>query len=115
MPRTTIRTCAQPGCPQLTHGTTRCPTHQPAPWHGSTHNQNRRGTGWTEQRDAQRVLRAAHYQCATCGQPATEVDHVVPYSQGGLDTPANKQALCRSCHARKTAREAQAGRHPPGT
>lgn len=32
--------------------------------------------------------------------PATDVDHIVPISQGGakLD-PANFRALCRSCHS----------------
>ena len=37
---------------------------------------------------------------------ATEVDHIVPLAQGGerLDE-GNLQAICRSCHAKKTARE----------
>jgi 5-methylcytosine-specific restriction protein A len=32
------------------------------------------------------------------------VDHIVPRSAGGADTPGNLQPLCRPCHSRKTAR-----------
>lgn len=43
--------------------------------------------------------------CARCGQPAREVDHVVPLADGGTDHPANYQSLCHTCHAIKTAME----------
>jgi len=36
---------------------------------------------------------------------ATEVDHIVPLSQGGPDEWDNLQGLCHDCHAAKTARE----------
>lgn len=36
---------------------------------------------------------------------ATEVDHIKPKSQGGRDEWENLQALCKSCHSRKTAAE----------
>jgi 5-methylcytosine-specific restriction endonuclease McrA len=45
---------------------------------------------------------------ADCLFYATEVDHVVPVSQGGSDADSNLQAACARCHARKTGREAQA-------
>ncbi len=45
-----------------------------------------------------------------CIGHATEVDHVIPAAQGGTDAPANLQAACRPCHARKTAKEAAAAR-----
>jgi HNH endonuclease/Helix-turn-helix domain len=38
-------------------------------------------------------------------EPATDVDHIVARSRGGSDEPSNLQALCASCHARKTASE----------
>lgn len=36
-----------------------------------------------------------------------EVDHIVPLSEGGADTPANMQLLTESAHHRKTASEAK--------
>lgn len=35
----------------------------------------------------------------------TEVDHIVPLSQGGDNTIENLQALCVACHRKKTAGE----------
>lgn len=36
---------------------------------------------------------------------ATDVDHIMPKSQGGTDDWSNLQALCKSHHSEKTARE----------
>lgn len=41
-------------------------------------------------------------RCRLCGAPATEVDHVVAGDDHSL---ANLRALCRRCHARKSATE----------
>ena len=41
---------------------------------------------------------------------ATEVDHIVPKSAGGTDAMDNLQALCKSCHSRKTAKEGRWGK-----
>lgn len=42
---------------------------------------------------------------------ATEVDHIIPLSQGGTDDDANLMAIAGyPCHARKTARESAASR-----
>lgn len=40
-----------------------------------------------------------------CPAWATDVDHVVPMSRGGADSPENYQSLCHSHHASKTALE----------
>lgn len=40
-----------------------------------------------------------------CGAEATDVDHVVPASQGGTDDLDNLQSLCRWHHRRKTGHE----------
>jgi 5-methylcytosine-specific restriction protein A len=37
--------------------------------------------------------------------PATEVDHIIPIRAGGTNQFENLQALCKSCHSRKTVRE----------
>ncbi|WP_288813440.1 HNH endonuclease signature motif containing protein [uncultured Corynebacterium sp.] len=39
-----------------------------------------------------------------CDVPAVncDIDHRIPFDQGGLTTPANLHALCRKCHNRKT-------------
>ncbi|WOI78727.1 HNH endonuclease signature motif containing protein [Pseudomonas aeruginosa] len=42
---------------------------------------------------------------------ATEVDHIIPLSQGGTDDDSNLMAIAGyPCHARKTARESAASR-----
>jgi 5-methylcytosine-specific restriction enzyme A len=37
--------------------------------------------------------------------PATDVDHIIAKRNGGRDTFENFQALCHSCHSRKTNQE----------
>jgi 5-methylcytosine-specific restriction protein A len=39
---------------------------------------------------------------------ATQVDHIVPLSQGGTDVSENLQSICDDCHDAKSAREAGA-------
>lgn len=58
----------------------------------------------------------AHPLCADCGEvglvvEATEVDHVVPHrgDPALMWDRSNWQALCKSCHSRKTAREVWGG------
>jgi 5-methylcytosine-specific restriction protein A len=44
-----------------------------------------------------------------CWNEATEVDHIIPKSQGGTDELDNLQSLCKGCHSRKTAKEGRWG------
>ena len=37
--------------------------------------------------------------------PSTQVDHIVPKSEGGPDTFANLQGLCATHHSQKTGRD----------
>lgn len=39
--------------------------------------------------------------CAYCNSPATDLDHVIPLSRGGLDEPLNVVPACRSCNCSK--------------
>jgi 5-methylcytosine-specific restriction protein A len=42
---------------------------------------------------------------------ATDVDHILPLTHGGSNTWDNLQALCTSCHSRKTASEGKGRGH----
>lgn len=50
------------------------------------------------------ILIIQDFKCASCGCDADsfEFDHVVPFSAGGNTSLENLQALCRTCHNKKT-------------
>jgi 5-methylcytosine-specific restriction endonuclease McrA len=49
-------------------------------------------------------------RCSHCGtSERIEIDHILPLSWDGEDTPANLQPLCHRCHAAKTKFERQVG------
>jgi 5-methylcytosine-specific restriction protein A len=60
-----------------------------------------------------------HPVCGACSErggliPARVVDHLVPVKDGGARyLTSNLQALCVSCHNRKTARESAGRRASP--
>lgn len=64
------------------------------------------------QRQRMRVYLAQEGKCKACGvllsTSAFELDHVQPLHLGGEVTDGNTQALCKACHAAKTASEATA-------
>lgn len=67
-----------------------------------------RGRRW--ERTRRLVLERDGWRCQGCGRSGwLEVDHIRPLSRGGdhFDL-GNLQALCKSCHSRKTARERRA-------
>lgn len=102
--------CIAPGCRVLLpRGTTRCEAHAVK---RATEIYERRGTtnastyGADWRRLRARFL-AAHPYCACCGVEAKHVDHVVSAREAPhrrLDA-TNLQALCASCHSKKTALE----------
>ncbi len=57
---------------------------------------------WKKQR--LRVLARDGWTCTYCGEPATEVDHVIPRKVGGGHDMDNLVASCRACNLRKGAR-----------
>ena len=55
------------------------------------------------ERAARRCESAAFMAWGRCGSPATEVDHVFPWSRGGPTVESNGQALCRGHNRSKGA------------
>ncbi|MFF1593110.1 HNH endonuclease [Streptomyces sp. NPDC058286] len=47
------------------------------------------------------VLEANKGNCAYCEKPSQEMDHVIPWSNGGLDDFANLVPACASCNKKK--------------
>lgn len=108
--------CGYPGCPELIRDGRFCDRHAKvvrASYDRNRGNSSKRGYGghWRIIRamylkrhplceDIYGVHAAAHQVIA-----ASEVDHKVPKSQGGSDRDENLQALCKSCHSRKTMSE----------
>ena len=86
------------------------------PWDTST----RKSTlprDWAHRR--LRVLQRQLYMCrwilstnTTCDAYATDVDHIIPHSQGGSDDESNLQSLCRFHHLKKSSAEGAAARKP---
>lgn len=107
------KVCATPGCPELTTSR-RCPTHTTQGQRTQAAQRRHTGdqsmdtystTAW--RRTRARFLRD-HPDCAACGQPATDADHVAPrriLEAAGIrnpDTSTWLQPLCGPCHSRKT-------------
>lgn len=100
--------CAVPGCSVLTVAA-RCPAHAVALERSRPNVEIRRWyrtKRWKALRA--RVLADQAYRCADCGYVALalEVDHIVKHGgdPGSFWNRANLQALCSSCHSRKTKR-----------
>lgn len=97
--------CTSPGCAGRATHHGRCERHarlQQQQYDRARGSSAQRGydAAWRQRRTA--YLRR-HPSCVVCGAPATDVDHIVPRRQGGIDAEANLQALCHQCHSRKTA------------
>jgi 5-methylcytosine-specific restriction enzyme A len=74
----------------------------------------RTGTrAWKQQRA--KALQRDNHECQIrgphCTVQATQVDHVVPVSQGGDDSLSNLVSTCATDHAAKTQLEALVGRN----
>lgn len=60
------------------------------------------------------ILIRDYHQCQErgpgCTVVATEVDHIIPWFEGGSDDPDNLRGICETCHKPKTQAEAQRAR-----
>ncbi len=54
---------------------------------------------WEELREL--VFQRDNRTCVNCGEPAEQVDHIVPLSSGGTNKPSNLVSLCVQCHVSK--------------
>lgn len=114
MPRRAGSTCSRPGCPGIVREGV-CSACGPRRKQSDAEHDARRGTsaqrgyGRRWQRLRLMFLRA-NPLCVMCQEEgrvtaATDVDHILAKRDGGGDDWENLQALCHSCHSRKTARE----------
>jgi len=106
MPHAAPRYCTEPGCKRFAYHGQRC-----GPCKAMREEVYERVRGSAAQRgyDAKwRAVRAYFLdhnpwcQGSSCGAAATDMDHIVPKSQGGTDDWSNLQGLCHACHSRKT-------------
>lgn len=115
MPRRVGRPCAAPGCPAVVRGSAYCAEHQRKKRVGGDAaaarprrlSPSRRGydSNWQRLRLMVLAERPLCVECERWGRvaAATEVDHIVPLSEGGTNERENLQPLCHECHSRKTA------------
>lgn len=109
--------CPAPGCPVLVAGGGRCDEHRRE--YKRNQARDRRANGdpsmTVYSTPAWRKLRAAylrdHPDCAHCGRPAEEVDHIIPRKQlveqefHDPDAWHLLQPLCKPCHTDKSYAE----------
>ena len=111
MPHSAKKPCSYPNCHALVASGSRCEQHQ----HRVDNRESAAKRGYDYRwRRLRRMYLNRHPVCsdihgihARRGEVAvaTEVDHIMPLSQGGTNAWNNLQALCKSCHSIKTARE----------
>lgn len=114
MPRKMPKPCAHPGCPNLTHDRF-CSDHAKQERkrydrERGTAAQRGYGSRWRKYRKWFLTQNPLCVKCKEEGKltPATDVDHIQAV-KGPNDPlfwePSNHQALCHSCHSRKTVKE----------
>ena len=113
MPTKPKHPCRWPGCPELTDGRY-CAKHQHQSnadyerYRRDPGTKARYGPAWAKIRRSFLNRNPLCEECMRTGKmtPATEVHHMIPLVQGGTHAYSNLQALCHSCHSRKTVAEA---------
>lgn len=102
------RVCPERGCTTLIRGSARyCPQHTKE--HRNDDYDARRPSSGERGYDSKwQAIRAKylkeHPYCVVCGQPATEVDHIIPLRQGGTHDWDNLRAMCKPHHSQHTAK-----------
>ena len=110
------RPCAHPGCQQWATQGSYCEKHaaehQKARAEFARRADQERPSandrGYTsEWRRARKAWIIRHPLCAICGNPATDVDHIIPHrgDRKLFWDSGNWQSLCHECHSRKSYTE----------
>ena len=71
----------------------------------SRHLRKTGGRGWTCLRARVIARDGGCVQCGSADITSFEVDHVVPYQDGGTDSMINLRLLCRQCHKAETSHQ----------
>ena len=116
MPTRSPHPCKVPGCPGLVRGSGRyCPDHsglEDAQTDAQRPHSGARGYDYRWQKIRLMYLRAhpicedpfeIHKRAGELAVAASDVDHITPLQAGGTHAEENLQALCKSCHSKKTA------------
>lgn len=115
------RPCAMPQCPDFAVNAGYCDKHQDRIKKMDQARGNSHQRGYNHDwRKASKEYLAAHPLCVSCQKrniimPADVTDHITPH-KGDKDKfwdQSNWQALCESCHNRKTASEDRGAWSPP--
>lgn len=113
MPTRAGHPCQYPGCPAIVTTGATCPAHRVGGRTDARPSRSARGYDrrWQKIRAAYLARHPLCVACQAAGRvtAATEVDHVRRLADGGTHDERNLQALCKSCHSRKTAREGKGG------
>lgn len=115
--------CRHPGCGALIDNPGYCDKHKKLTvgWHRSNKSTSASrgyGASWRKLRDE--VFHRDKGLCQVCLKAGriragTDVDHIVPKSEGGTDDISNLQLLCSDDHKAKTiAERGRQGRDPTG-
>jgi len=109
-----LKLCTYPGCNCLVSNGTRCPKHQRTERaNGFSGKRKQSASEWHSLYYSARWKRLrkeflkSHPYCFLCGANATIADHIHPH-RGNLELfydENNLQAMCWSCHSKKTLRE----------
>ena len=106
------RICPGAGCRRIVEQGTRCPEHQREKRPDNRGSAASRGYGHRWRVHYRDPYLAQHPLCEHCEREgrtvaATDVDHVQPHegNEALLFSMDNLQALCGTCHRRKTASE----------
>ena len=103
------RPCAVPGCPNEAVVGSRCAEHSVMArqmYERDRPSAAARGYDQHWRRVRAAYIKAHPYCCVPgCGEPTTDVDHVIRLADGGTNQWSNLQGFCHRHHSSKTASE----------
>ncbi len=105
MPTAPAKPCAVRSCPGRARNGRYCPDHahlNKTRKPDTRPSASARGYDRKWQRIRAQYLRA-HPDCVECGEPATDVDHIITLADGGTHRWSNLQSFCHRHHSMKTA------------